>query len=110
MKRKPKPKWVRELASARINKLLKLAEANKKLHPDKAKRYVELARKISMRYNVKIKTELKKKFCKKCSTFFTSDNVKTRIAGKVIIYICQNCGFKKKYGIKHEKTHRTRTK
>ena len=93
---------MRDLASERIAKLFKLAEANKKKHPDRAKRYVELARKISMRYNVSIKIDLKKKFCKNCSSYFTADNVKRRTTASTITYICQICGFKKRYGLKNK--------
>ena len=45
--------WVR-IAGERIDILLGLAGKEAKKHPERARRYVELARKIGMRYNVRL--------------------------------------------------------
>ena len=100
MIRGKKPVWVTELAMKRIERLLELAEANKKTHAERSRRYVELARKIAERYNVKMAAAQKRKFCKRCSSYFTADNSKTRVAPKTkaIVRVCVECGFKKAYG------------
>ncbi|MEM5815344.1 MAG: ribonuclease P [Candidatus Aenigmatarchaeota archaeon] len=70
MKRKgrKKPEWQRRIAKERIEILLELAEKEAKKNPERSRRYVELARTIGKRYNVRLKKEQKKKFCKKCNT------------------------------------------
>ena len=45
-------------------KLFKQAELRFKKQPELSNRYIELARKIAMKYKVKIPRELKRKFCK----------------------------------------------
>ena len=84
------------IAKKRINKLFELAEEN--ALSDKlilANRYVEIARKISMRHLVPIPKEHKIRFCKHCYSYLLP-NVNSRVrinAGKIVIY-CNNC---KKY-------------
>lgn len=63
--RSKKPDWQLAIARERIGILLGLAEKELKAHPDRSRRYVELARKIGMRYNVRMGS---KNFCKKCNT------------------------------------------
>lgn len=84
------------IARNRINKLFELAEKNAHSNKlDLSNGYVELARKISMRYLVKIPKEHKRKFCKHCYNYllpFVTGRIRIH-RGKVIIY-CYNC---KKY-------------
>lgn len=63
-----KPKWMREIVVERINRLLKLAEEHTQA-PNRAKRYVSLARKIAMKYNVRIPRYWRRKICPYCHTF-----------------------------------------
>lgn len=86
----------KKIAKKRIEKLFKLAEKKAKLGQiDLSHRYIQIARKISMRYLVKIPKELKKKYCKHCYSYLLlNKNCRVRISrGKIIIY-CKNC---KKY-------------
>lgn len=57
-----------------------------------ANRYVDIARKISMRFKVKIPKEFKRRFCKNCYSYLLpGSNCRIRInQGKLIIY-CYNC-------------------
>lgn len=84
------------IARRRINYLFELAEQY--ALSDKmslANRYVELARKISMRYLVPISKEYKRRFCKHCYSYLLPPtNCRVRIhRGKLVIY-CHSC---KKY-------------
>lgn len=108
MSRGRKPNWISELASQRMGKLLLLAKTNSKEHPERSRRYVELAGLISQRYNVRMSSEQKSLFCKRCCTYFTSDGVKNRVVPKTktVVQICVFCGFKRIYGNKHEKIER----
>jgi ribonuclease P protein subunit RPR2 len=84
------------IANKRINKLFSMAEqralsGNFSL----ADRYVEIARKISMKNLVPIPKDLKRRFCKHCYSYLLPDsNCRFRIhRGKLVVH-CYNC---KKY-------------
>ena len=57
---------LKEIALERINELFSQAEKVFRKSPDLADRYVELARKIGMKYKTRIPPELKRQFCKHC--------------------------------------------
>lgn len=83
----------KKIARNRIDKLFSLAEMEaKKGRLKLADRYVELARKISMRYLVNIPREFKRKFCKNCYSYLVpSKTCRVRIKnGRLVIY-CYNC-------------------
>ena len=86
-------KTQKTIARSRINHLFSLAEQNALLNKlNLANRYVDLARKISMRYLVPVPREFKRCFCKHCYQYMLP-NVTCRIRihrGKLIIY-CNNC-------------------
>lgn len=67
-RRSSKPAWQREIAGERIAILMGLAEAEFRAHPERSDRYAELARKIGMRYNVKVPRGLRKA-CRECGSF-----------------------------------------
>ncbi|MCX6667881.1 MAG: ribonuclease P [Euryarchaeota archaeon] len=81
------------IARSRINQLFLLAEKyalSGRLNL--ANRYVDLARKISMRYLVPMPKEFKRRFCKHCYQYLLP-HVTCRIRihrGKLVIY-CHNC-------------------
>ena len=54
MARGKRPDWMIEIAQERMNILFNRAEKEYKEHPERSHRYVELARKISKKYNAKI--------------------------------------------------------
>jgi ribonuclease P protein subunit RPR2 len=92
MKRKKPEAWTR-IAKERIGLLLAQAESESGKHPERAKRYVELARKIGMRYNVR--TDAKARFCKKCSSLLkpgVSCRVRLRKDKQAVVVTCLACG------------------
>ncbi|MEM5854005.1 MAG: ribonuclease P protein component 4 [Candidatus Aenigmatarchaeota archaeon] len=90
--RTKKPEWQRKIAWERIRILFNLAEKELEKHPERSKRYVELARKIGLRYNIRLPRNLKRKFCKKCNTLLKPGTTCTvRIVGKVLTIKCKNC-------------------
>jgi len=92
---------VKKIALERIYRLFELAERNFKKHPERSKRYIELARKIAMRYNVRIPFELKQKFCKKCNAFLKAGvNAKIRVSKHIIKVTCLECNYTRKIGKK----------
>jgi len=81
------------IANGRINKLFILAEENAHSGElDLSNRYVELARKISMRNLAPIPKKYKRRFCKHCYSYLLP-NVTCRVrihGGKIVVY-CHNC-------------------
>lgn len=98
MQRRRKPVHQIKIAKERIKKLLKLAKTSKK-----QERYISLAKKIGMRYNVRLSKDIKRKICKKCniymipgktcSTWLDSKN-------KTIIIKCKKCNTLYRYSYK----------
>ena len=81
-----------EIAKHRIRKLFseadKVFSTNKKL----ADRYVELARKIGMKMNVRLPKKLKRKFCKYCNHYLKPGvNSRVRIHKHRVIIYCMGC-------------------
>ncbi len=91
-KYKQKPKKQREIARERIKVLFKEAKKVFNKNPKLADRYVALARKIAMRYKVRIPPELKRKFCKYCHTYLVPGvNCRVRVQHGKVIYYCMKC-------------------
>jgi ribonuclease P protein subunit RPR2 len=94
MLRKRKPKWQQQIARERIQILLALAEKFFRKKPERSRRYIELARKIGMRYNVRLTKEQKQKFCKNCKSILIpsfSSEVRLDTKNKCILIKCKNC-------------------
>jgi ribonuclease P protein subunit RPR2 len=93
-KRLKKPDWQQDIARERIDILLGLAEKNFRKKPERSHRYVELARKISLRYNVRMKKEQKRKFCKKCNSLLlpgVTSSARLDSKRRLLIIKCKNC-------------------
>lgn len=82
-----------DIAKERIDILFDLADEELKKHPERSRRYVQLARKIGLRYNVRLPETVKKKFCKHCNTLLKPSNSKTRLdkTTKTITVFCLSC-------------------
>jgi ribonuclease P protein subunit RPR2 len=84
-----------DIAVERILILMKLAGKEAEAGEDGlAGRHVKLARAIGMRYNVRIPKDLRGRYCKYCSAYFTSKSFRTRInsAERNIEVKCVKCG------------------
>ncbi|MEA3558905.1 MAG: ribonuclease P protein component 4 [Candidatus Thermoplasmatota archaeon] len=92
----------REAAKERIETLYELSfKMTRSGELDLARRYIELARKIGMRYTVRIPSRLKRMSCKGCSTPLLPDiTARIRVrAGRTII-TCLECGHISRYPFK----------
>jgi len=88
-----KPDFQSKIAKERIEILFDLAQKELKKHPERSRRYVELARKIGLRYNVRL-GKLKRNFCKRCNTILKpglTSKVRNDTDRKVVETICLNC-------------------
>lgn len=80
------------IARERVNKLFALAEQAYKENHELANRYVRLARKIQMKYRIRMSAELRRKFCKHCLHFLVpSKNCRVRLQKDHIVYYCLDC-------------------
>jgi len=82
------------LAEQRISRLFLLARAEACEHPaGLADRYVRLARRIGMRYNVRLSSEFAELFCRGCSAYWVEGRtVRTRLRSGVRLRTCLVCG------------------
>ena len=92
----------RKIALERIELLFKMAEKSEDKFAD---RYVYLARKIAMRFNLKIPENLKRKFCHHCYIYFKPDRVtvRTNAKNKAIEHTCSACSKVTRYGYGRKK-------
>ena len=91
-KHSKKPRDQREKAKVRIKILFEQAEENFSLDPKLSNRYVQLARKISMKYKVRIPSLFKRQFCKHCYSYLMpSQNSRIRTKNGMLIIYCLNC-------------------
>jgi ribonuclease P protein subunit RPR2 len=81
------------IAVERIERLFELAERASEKRPELSDRYVKLAWKISTRYNVRLPTTLKRKFCRKCLSFLRPGiSCRVRIQSGCVTITCLRCG------------------
>lgn len=101
------------IARKRIRELFEQAEKaffDKELGKKYSDRYVQLARKISMRYNIKISPELQKRFCKHCYSYLQpGHNCKIRTHEGHVVYFCQNCRKYMRFPYKKEQKEKRST-
>ncbi len=94
MRKSQKPEWQTNIAKERIEILFSQAEKEFKKKPERSRRYVELAQKIGLRYNVRLSKDQKRKFCKKCDTILKpgiTSQVRLDKTTKTINVQCLNC-------------------
>ena len=94
-----KPEWQKSLVKERIARLFEQAEEVFYSHPDRSRRYVEMARKLAMRYNQRLSREQKSSFCQECSTLLKpghTSTARTSPKQRSLITTCKECGHKKR--------------
>jgi len=82
------------VASERVTELFGLAEAEAAHGPSGyTNRYVALARKVGMRYNVRLLPEYRELYCRGCSTYWVEGRtVRTRLRSGRRVRTCLVCG------------------
>ena len=89
-----KSQYRTRIARERIERLFTLAKEELKKSPERSRSYVELARKIGKRYNVRLTKEQKRGFCKKCNQLLIpgkTSKVEFDRTRKLKIIKCLNC-------------------
>jgi len=90
-----KPKWQIKIAKERISILFEAAKRAFRKQPERSKRYIELLRKIGLRYNLRLPKQIKRNFCKNCNQLLipsVTSTIKIDKYTKVVIIKCLNCG------------------
>ncbi len=84
----------RRIALERMEILFHQAEKEAlQSRPARARRYVDLARRIGMRYNVRVPPDFKRRFCKKCLAYFLPGlNARVRVGRGRLVITCLGCG------------------
>lgn len=111
MSRGKRPKWMIEIAIERMNILFNRAEMEFINHPERSNRYVELALKLSTKYNTKIPEEWSRRYCKSCKSFLQPGrNCAVRLVNEEVNIFCGECGHVMKIPYKKEKKFKRRAK
>lgn len=77
----------KQIAKQRIKILFQKA----KEFPEKANRYVQLARNLTQKARIRMPTIYKRKFCKHCKNYFTKGNYRVRTIKHKLVYTCLKC-------------------
>ncbi len=99
---KREKKLEKKIAAERIDYLLDRADKVKFIDYELARRYIELVRKISLKYRIRLKKR-KYRFCKKCHYPYRSDKIRVRIGKGVVRITCLNCGYTRRIPIKSKR-------
>ena len=111
MRRGRRPKWMLKIAEERINILFNRAEEEFTKHPERSDRYVEMARNIAKRYNMKMPAKWGKRFCRSCHHFLKPGlNCQIRLSNSSVVIKCLECGNINKIPYIKEKKERRRRK
>ena len=87
-----KPSKQVEIARKRISFLFREASSVFKNNPALADSHVKTARKLAMKFKIKLSSQMKRKFCKNCYRFLVPGiNARVRLHKHRLIYYCQNC-------------------
>ena len=111
MRRGRRPKWMLKIGEERINILFNRAEEEFTKHPERSDRYVEMARNIAKRYNMKMPAKWGKRFCRSCKHFLKPGlNCQIRLSNSSVVIKCLECGNINKIPYIKEKKERRRRK
>jgi ribonuclease P protein subunit RPR2 len=93
IKHQEKPKEHRDIALERIKTLFGEADLIFSEDPSLSDKYVRLARKISLKYKVRMPSDLKRQICSKCFSFLKAPaTCRVRLREGKAVYTCLSCG------------------
>lgn len=88
----------RDVALGRVRRLMALAYAASPEDPSRADRYVGLARRIAMRYQVSLPRELRRRVCRGCDGLLVPGrSARVRVAHGRVTVTCLRCAAVKRY-------------
>lgn len=100
MKERSKTPQTKKIARERIARLFELARDQFAEHPEFSDRYVAIARKIAMRQRVRIDRELRRQFCRRCSSFLVPGKTsRVRVHDGNVVVTCLICKSRRRYPV-----------
>ena len=106
-KHSAKPEWQKETVRERVSALFAHAAEEFRSHPERSHRYVAMAVKLCMRYNMNMPGEFRKRFCKSCKSYLVpgeNSRVRTSPSQKAVIMTCLECGTISRHPYRKEKS------
>ena len=111
MSRGKRPQWMIDIAIERMDILFNRAEMEFITHPERSNRYVELALKLSTKYNTKVPEKWKRRYCKNCKSFLSPGrNCTVRLVNSEVNIFCGECGHAMKIPYRKEQKNKRRAK
>jgi ribonuclease P protein subunit RPR2 len=93
LRRGRRPRWMIKIALERLEILFQLAEDEFDHQPTRSHRYVEMACKIATKYNLKMPSYWRGRFCRNCHHFLKpGSNCRVRLSGSSVNLYCLECG------------------
>jgi len=87
-----------DLAHERISTLFEHAAEIFNEYPEISRRNITSARKIAMKYRLRLTKEQKMSFCKSCNTYLKKGvNSTVRLQHGKIVLTCKECGFIRRF-------------
>ena len=94
----------RKITLERIKSLFEQAKDKFNSNPNLSNKYVKMARKLAMKINLRIPSELKRQYCKHCYSYLKPGvNLRIRNNKSRIVYYCLNCKKYTRFEIKNKK-------
>jgi len=102
----------RAIARERIARLLALAdEATREGTPERATRYVHLARRVGMKYVVRLSPAQRRRVCRRCEAFLVPGKTsRVRLREGKVAQTCLACGTVRRFGYSREQRARRRAR
>lgn len=94
-----KKQAINSILNCCVDRLLKEAKENYKIHPERTARYLSLVMKFIKRYRLNLSQEKRLKFCKKCFVYWIEGDtlrLKLNKSLKLKEHICINCNYIKR--------------
>ena len=93
------------------NILFERAEMEFITHPERSDRYVELARRLSTKYNTKIPEKWSRRYCRNCGKFlYYGHNSSVRLVDEKVNIFCGECGHVMRIPYSKEKKNKRRAR
>jgi len=100
MTERSKNSAAKKIARERIVVLFEQARLIFHRHPEMSNRYIDLARRISMRQRVRIDQELRRQYCHHCYSFLVPGvNMRVRVHRGNVVVTCYSCNKKTRYRV-----------
>jgi ribonuclease P protein subunit RPR2 len=96
----------RRIALERISILFELAEKEAVAgDASRARRYVDLSRRLGMRYNVRMPVRFRRRYCRKCLAYLVpSVNARIRVGRGRLTITCLSCGLVERFPYRKEQS------